>query len=97
MRKYTSRKSCSTPMTFSLDAAKQIARDAVCVPSVDFMDVYDALQPGWSLYNLPNLKEPCWFVAVSQLAPYALQSCTVVIISKANGRVIYCGSANDEG
>ena len=83
------------PGGLSSDAAKQIARDA-CAPSLDSIQVYDAPQPGWCLY-LAGMEEPCWFVVVPSGVPNLIQSSTVVVISKCNDKVLYRGSAFNEG
>ena len=64
---------------------------------LESMGVYDAIQPRWILYNLPHLEEPCWFVTVGGYEPPALRSTMVVVVSRLTGRVIYGGSACDEG
>ena len=94
---------CNPYRGITLDAAKQIAHDftnyvyAVGSSPFDSMGVYDAIQPRWFLYNLPDLEEPCWFVTVAGYEPPALRSTMVVVISRSTGRVIYGGSACDEG
>lgn len=83
------------PGAISRDAAKQIARDAFA-PSMDSMEVYDTPDPRWILYNLPVLVDSCWFVTMAHTVP-KLDSTTVVVISRKTGKVLYCGSACDEG
>ncbi len=94
---------CNPYRGITRDAAKQIAHDftnyvyAAGRSPLESMGVYDAIQPRWILYNLPDLEEPCWFVAVVGYAPFMLRSTMVVVISRSTGRVIYGGSACDEG
>jgi hypothetical protein len=38
----------------------------------------------------------CWVVYVERLS-LALQSSLVILVSKRSGKVVYLGSANDEG
>lgn len=83
------------PGAITRDAAKRIARDA-CAPAMEPCAVYDAPDPRWILYNLPDLVEPCWYVALVHAVP-RLDSTTVMVISRRTGKVLYCDSACDEG
>lgn len=80
----------------SCDDAMQIANSA-CETYLKPYEVHDRLNPNWSFYNYPDITEPCWFVVLLQPEPIALRSCTVMVISRKTGQVLYCGSANDEG
>lgn len=48
-----------------------------------------------NLYGGPNLAE-CWIVYAEQ-PPTALRSSAIVLVSRQTGKVLYAGSANDEG
>ena len=74
-----------------------IARRAV-VPDVRQFRVYSRKPENVNVYNVPT--EPCWYV----FAPWVdgkdgtmLRSSHVLLVSKISGRVLYDGSANDEG
>ena len=42
--------------------------------------------------------QPVWYVFVGELGGFqALQSSRVIVVAKADGRVLYDGSATDEG
>jgi hypothetical protein len=51
-------------------------------------------------YNSPPINEPAWFVFLPWFDGHdgaCLRSSHVIAVSKADGRVLYDGSANDEG
>lgn len=77
--------------------AKQIAV-RVCTPSRKTFACYDALPPGCNIYSVPQ--EPCWFIRCpwgDGLRGKILRDSRLVIISRRTGRVLYHGSACDEG
>lgn len=39
----------------------------------------------------------CWIAYVETSGPPALRASTIIVIDRASGRIIYRGSANDEG
>lgn len=41
--------------------------------------------------------ENCWITYLRESEPMALRSSTMLAVSKSTGRVVYFGSANDEG
>jgi hypothetical protein len=55
----------------------------------------DELERPLSLYNVDIGNG--WIVYVEDLEPYFLRSSTVLAIDRDSGRVLYHGSANDEG
>lgn len=77
--------------------AVQIAKQAI-VPNAQHFHVFSRKPQGVNVYNLPA--EPYWCVFV----PWGdgkdgrmLRSSHLLLISKFSGRVLYDGSANDEG
>ncbi len=77
--------------------AALIASRAVA-PNLRQFRVYGKRPPNVNLYNLPT--EPCWYV----FAPWhdgkddlMLRSSRLLLVSKISGKVLYDGSANDEG
>jgi hypothetical protein len=77
--------------------AVDIARQSV-VPDARRFHVYGRKTNNVNVYNLPA--EPCWFV----FAPWndgkdgqMLRSSRLLLISKMTGKVLFDGSANDEG
>jgi hypothetical protein len=82
--------------SISRDMAKQIARKACTLP-LDSMEVFDTPPEGWRLYQLEG-DEPCWYVRVpSEFDGMMLQSSRVLVVSRKTGKVLYIGSAGDEG
>ena len=67
------------------------------VPDVTQFHAFESPPKNMNLYHAPQ--EPCWYV----IAPWgvgfdgALRSSRIIIVSKKTGRVLYDGSANDEG
>jgi hypothetical protein len=46
----------------------------------------------------PFREEDCWFFYLQEIPRvHALRSSTILVISKENGKVMYFGSAGDEG
>ena len=39
----------------------------------------------------------CWVAYIEPVGPPGLFSSTIIVMDQASGRVMYCGSANDEG
>ncbi len=61
---------------------------------------YGTAPGNMNIYTANRLDEPCWYV----IAPWGdgmdgsrLRSSRIVIISRKTGRMLYDGSANDEG
>lgn len=80
------------------ERAIKIAAKAVLIPDTRAFKASEAIPGKINIYNMPN--EPCWYV----VAPWGdgmdgsmLRSSRIVIISRKTGRVLYDGSANDEG
>jgi hypothetical protein len=77
--------------------AIRIARESAG-HELEFYDVLDYKPEKCALYYLP--KEPAWFI----LSPWndgkdgkILRSCRLIMVSKLNGKILYDGSAEDEG
>lgn len=65
-------------------------------PSIAIFEVSETLPTRCNPYGLPT--EDCWFIVYSVNKPPGLISASsVAAISKKTGKVIYDGSANDEG
>ena len=66
-------------------------------PDISQFHAFESLPENMNLYHAPQ--EPCWYVS----APWgsgidgALRSSRVIIVSRKTGRVLYDGSAYDEG
>lgn len=58
------------------------------------VQVTDGLPPGCNPYGAPT---KCWAVRFSRGIPMMLCSSRLICISKDDGRVLYDGSADDEG
>jgi len=77
--------------------AVEIAREQCTLDRRSFA-IYDRMPANTTIYYHPP--EPCWFV----LAPWGdgydgrmLRSSRLILVSKASGKVLFDGSANDEG
>lgn len=80
--------------TISRQKALKIAQKQ-CMPPIEAFEIYDSQPSGWCIYGLHS-EEACWYVRRSS-GTGMLSSAHAIIISKKTGRVIYDGSANDEG
>ena len=81
------------PLTIKM-ARKIISEYAGC----DFseIDICPELPSNCNLYNPPT--EPCWYAYVPHNDGIcALRSSRIVLMSRATGKIIYDGSAWDEG
>jgi len=77
--------------------AIEIARKA-CIPRPDRFVCKDRKPDNCRIYNMPS--EPCWFVYAPWLYEgegMGLRSSRVILVSKLTGKILYDGSANDEG
>lgn len=70
----------------------------VCTPDRRQFECFDAKPEGCRIFNAPA--EPCWYI----LCPWgdgldgrATRSRRLVILSRRTGRVLYHGSAHEEG
>ncbi|MDD5476134.1 MAG: hypothetical protein PHU03_06430 [Syntrophales bacterium] len=66
--------------------------------NVDGWECYEDQPANCRIYNMP--KEPCWFVYVPWGDGYdgcMLRSSRVILVSKQTGKILYDGSAGDEG
>jgi hypothetical protein len=82
----------------SRQAALKIASKASKV-AVDALSISDTMPTSWAIYD-GAWDEPCWYITYSlqQVGhPVELKNSGAVIISKGTGRILYYGSANDEG
>ena len=77
--------------------ARQIARRA-CVPGAGEFEVFDRRPASCSFYGEPS--EPCWWI----LGPWndgrdgrMLRSSHLLLVSKTSGKILFDGSARDEG
>ena len=78
------------------DALRVACRPTAPLPSQ--CTIYGRPPSSLNLYG--TFTEPCWYVYVpwgDGLDGSMLRSSRIVLISKATGRVLYDGSANDEG
>ena len=67
-----------------------ISVDKVC-------DVFELRGGAPIIYSTP-VNDRCWFVYLNNhFAGYGLKSSDIIIVSKDTGKVLYFGSANDEG
>ena len=66
-------------------------------PYVSIFDVTDVFPAHCRAYGLPQ--QDCWFVTCSPNQPAGFMICSsrIIAISKMTGKVVYDGSANDEG
>ena len=77
-------------------AIKEVSKSLQPDPSG--FKVYSKKPERLHLYNMTS--EPCWFVYAPWNDGYKgmmLRSSRIILISKKTGRVLYDGSANDEG
>jgi len=77
-------------------AIKEVSKSLQPDPSG--FKVYSKKPERLQLYNVTS--EPCWFVYAPRNDGHngiMLRSSRVILISKKTGRVLYDGSANDEG
>jgi len=72
-----------------------IARQ-VSAPPLQAFEITRSKPVNINLYNVPE-DEPCWYVIVPNQGSPAIQSSHVVVISRRTGKVLYNGSACDEG
>ena len=61
----------------------------------ELLEICEIPSRSWCIYNEP--KEECWYIYVHQKEAIFLQSSTIIFISKYSGKILYFGSANDEG
>jgi len=81
----------------SKHAAVEIARQAL-TPQAGAFSICGKKPQNINVYNLP--REPSWFI----FAPWGdgkdgaiLRSSRLILVSKLTGKILYDGSANDEG
>ena len=84
----------------SRDQAAEIARADAQEHQLGF-DVYKVLSLDEIEGSVPSLYgvslNGCWIAYIEPIGPQALHSSTIIVIDRASGRVVYRGSANDEG
>ena len=85
-----SERSRRAPSQFSELSGRTQLRSIRSVLSVD-----EVVRPPL-VYGLRAPLETCW-IAYLESSPTAIQSSRVVLVSKESGKVLYFGSANDEG
>ena len=80
--------------------AKKIAQQA-CMPSLEGMFVTETMSKNWHMYFGPPKDEPCWYVVIPSDHPFKqgknLSSYYVVVVSQKTGKVLFKGSAMNEG
>ena len=67
-------------------------------PDISQFHAFETLPENMNLYHAPQ--EPCWYVSApwgDGLDSQTLRSSRIIIVSKKTGRVLYDGSAHDEG
>jgi hypothetical protein len=80
------------------DQALEIALRHCVPPPASASKILDEMPENAAIYNAP--KEPCWWVYVpwgDGLDEVMLRASRVIVVSKASGKVLYDGSAGDEG
>ena len=77
--------------------AIHIVKDAVFSSIVEIIEVGEEMPLGVNIYfNKPN--EPLWYIQfILKTSPPMLMPSFLVIISQATGRILYNGTAGDEG
>lgn len=69
-----------------------------CQPELESYKLYDKPMDQLCIYNKPT--EPCWIIDAPWLDGKdgeVLRSSRIIMVSKQTGKVLYDGSANDEG
>lgn len=65
-------------------------------PSIKIYQITETLPSNCHLYNAP--KEDCWYILYSLNRPInMICSSDLIAISKKTGKIVWKGSANDEG
>jgi hypothetical protein len=67
-----------------------------CTPPIDAFKIYDLKPSGCCIYWAKKKDEESWYVTPPGDSGM-LASTHAIVISKKTGRVVYDGSANDEG
>jgi len=97
-RSSTTRKKCRTGKRgITRRQAVQIARQA-CIPDASQFTAYGSKPENLNIGGIPS--EPCWFVYVPKMdfrGQGILRSSRVILVSKSSGKILYDGSARDEG
>lgn len=75
----------------SREQALEIAKHSAAVPATD---VSDQAPAGCRVYAMPA---NCWYILFRHGVPGLLGSSRLVCVSKDDGRILYDGSANEEG
>lgn len=81
--------------SISRKKALDIAREVSALPLQAFA-ITRKKPSNFNIYGLPE-DEPCWYVTVLNEGSPAIQSSRVVVISRRTGKVLYNGTALDEG
>ncbi len=84
----------------SREQAADIARTAALNSQLGF-EIDKVVTPEEITWAPPRLYgvslSNCWIVYLESLAPLALCASTIVVINRDSGKIVYRGSANDEG
>ncbi|MDD5686364.1 MAG: hypothetical protein PHE88_00830 [Elusimicrobia bacterium] len=68
-------------------------------PNKDNFTVYSKKPKTFHCYKFRDKNDPCWYIVYNKPrnSSYMIRSSTVIIISKKTGKILFRGSAGNEG